>query len=78
MTTINATKKLSKLTNQEVKVNENGLRYVKHNGHYICFYNNGKYEVGSLAVCFHTSRENSDHVTYHENITQSFNFANRR
>jgi hypothetical protein len=78
MTTANAAKKLSKLTNQEVMVNQNGLRYVKHNGHYICFYNNGRDEVGSMATCFHTSRENSDYVTYHDNITQAFKFVNRR
>lgn len=78
MTTVNAEKKLEKLSGQKVSVNENGLRYVKFNNHFISFYNNGRNEPTSEAVCFHTSRVGTDYVTYHDNITQAFNFASRR
>jgi hypothetical protein len=77
MTTVNATKKLAKLTGQEVLIDRSGMRYVIFKGEYICFYNNGADEPGSNATCFHTQRVGSDHVTYHDNLTQAFKFVNR-
>ncbi len=78
MTTVNAAKKLEKLTGKKVSVNSNGLRSVLFNGYYICFYNNGRDEEGSEAICFHTQSATSDYVSYWDNITQAFNSVVRK
>jgi hypothetical protein len=78
MTTVNAAKKLERLTGQKVTIDCNGLRSVIFNNYYIAFYNNGRDEEGSEAICFHTQRVNADHKSYWGNITQAFNFVNRK
>lgn len=78
--------KAEKLTGQKILKNENGQRWVEYKGYTISFYPNGREEEGCESTGFYTKKielkddSTQDYFagTFHDNITQAFNFINKK
>jgi hypothetical protein len=79
MKLVSVIKKIEKLTGAKIQTDSHSMEHsVEFNGYLISFYPNGRMSSDVEATCYHTRRVGAEHVTYHDNITQAFDFVARK